>query len=123
MKTELREKYTILLKTLAGFDSLAIAFSGGVDSTFLLHAAGEALGDRILALTVDSPYIPDWEIEEAKKITADHNIRHLVVTASIPDQIKNNPGDRCYLCKSFLYQRKHILYPSKYFFPDLSTAN
>ena len=103
MKTELREKYNGLLKYLARLDSLAIAFSGGVDSAFLLHAASEALGDRILALTIDSPYIPDWEIEEAKKITADKNIRHIVVNAAVPEQIKNNPEDRCYLCKSFLF--------------------
>jgi len=103
MNTELREKYTGLLKYLAGFDSLAIAFSGGVDSTFLLHAGGEALGDRVLALTIDSPYIPDWEIEEAKKIAGGKNIKHLVVKAEIPEQIKNNPPDRCYLCKSFLF--------------------
>jgi len=103
MNSELREKYNDLLKYLAGLDRLAIAFSGGMDSAFLLHAAKEALGDRILALTIDSPYIPDWEIEESKKIAADKQIRHLVVNAAIPEQIKNNPEDRCYLCKSFLF--------------------
>ena len=103
MKTEPGEKYDRLLKTLSAHESLAIAFSGGVDSAFLLHAAKEALGNKILALTINSPYIPDREIEEATKFTSDRNIRHHVVNASIPDQIRNNPEDRCYLCKSFLF--------------------
>ena len=103
MNTVLRKKYERLLKKLSVLENLAIAFSGGVDSAFLLHAANEALGDKVLALTIDSPYIPDWEIEEASKFASDRNIKHIVINASIPDQIRNNPGDRCYLCKSFLF--------------------
>lgn len=103
MNTETGDKYKRLLKNLSGYESLAIAFSGGVDSAFLLHAAKEALGNKILALTIDSPYIPDWEIEEATKYAADRDIRHKVINVSIPDQIRNNPQDRCYLCKSLLF--------------------
>jgi pyridinium-3,5-biscarboxylic acid mononucleotide sulfurtransferase len=103
MQPELKEKYEGLLKYLSGLKNLAIAFSGGVDSAFLLHAAMEALGDKILALTINSTYIPDWEIDEAKKFAADKNIKHLVINSAVPEQIKHNPEDRCYLCKSFLF--------------------
>jgi uncharacterized protein len=103
MNTELSEKYRRLLKHLADLDNLAIAFSGGVDSTFLIHAAKEALGDRVLALTIRSPYIPEWEIEEARNLTSGKKIKHLIIETNIPEQIRNNPEDRCYLCKSFLF--------------------
>lgn len=103
MKKEVQKKYENLKSYLRKLDNLAVAFSGGVDSAFLLHAAGETLGDNVLALTINSPYIPDWEIEEAKEITESKGIKHQVVDVPVPEQIKNNPEDRCYLCKSFLF--------------------
>jgi uncharacterized protein len=103
MKPELQKKYNALIAYLGRLDNLAVAFSGGVDSVFLLHAAKEALGDKVLALTIDSPYIPDWEIDEAREIAAGKGIDHRVVEVPVPEQIKNNPEDRCYLCKSFLF--------------------
>lgn len=103
MKPEIKNKYDNLLSYLGKLDNIAVAFSGGVDSAFLLHAAKEALGKNLLALTINSPYIPDWEIAEAKEITASKGIKHQVVDVPVPEQIKNNPEDRCYLCKSFLF--------------------
>lgn len=103
MKQEIKQKYESLIGYLAKLDNLAVAFSGGVDSAFLLHASREALGDRVLAITVNSPYIPDWEIAEAREIAASKGIDHQVVDVPVPEQIKNNPKDRCYLCKSFLF--------------------
>jgi uncharacterized protein len=103
MKQEIQKKYDRLLSYLGKLDNIAVAFSGGVDSVLLLHAAKEALGEHVLALTVNSPYIPDWEIAEAKEITASKGIDHQVVDVPVPEQIKNNPEDRCYLCKSFLF--------------------
>jgi uncharacterized protein len=103
MKQELKKKYDGLISYLEKLDHLAVAFSGGVDSVFLLHAASEALGKHVLALTINSPYIPDWEIAEAKKITASKGIDHQVIDVPVPEQIKNNPEDRCYLCKTFLF--------------------
>jgi uncharacterized protein len=103
MKQEVQKKYNDLISYLEKLDNIAVAFSGGVDSAFLLHAAKEALGKNVLALTINSPYIPDWEINEAREITASKEIEHQIVDVPVPEQIKNNPEDRCYLCKSFLF--------------------
>jgi pyridinium-3,5-biscarboxylic acid mononucleotide sulfurtransferase len=96
-------KYEILLQYLKDLKKVAIAFSGGVDSTFVLAAAKEALGDNVLAVTIQTPYIPNWEIEEAKEIVTKLGIKHLIIQAPILESIKNNPEDRCYLCKHFLF--------------------
>lgn len=103
MNRPLEQKYKQLIGSLGKLDGLAVAFSGGVDSVFLLTAAREALGDRVLAITVNSPYIPDWEIDEARNIAAEKGIKHDVLEVSLPDQILNNPADRCYLCKTLLF--------------------
>jgi uncharacterized protein len=104
MDHKLREKYDKLFELLRETGGVAVAFSGGVDSAFLLHAAREALGDRVIALTVKSPYIPDWEIKEARKIAGTESIEHHILEVPIPEQILNNPGDRCYLCKSLIFK-------------------
>ncbi len=103
MKQVLQNKYNNLIKYLRKLENIAVAFSGGVDSVLLLQAAREALGDKVLALTINSPYIPDWEIAEAREFTSSKGINHKIVDVPVPEQIKNNPQDRCYLCKSFLF--------------------
>jgi len=103
MDENLKHKYDKLLESLKKLDGLAIAFSGGVDSAFLLHTAGQALGGKVIALTVKSSYIPDWEIKEAKKIAEDTGIEHHIIEVPVPEQIRNNPNNRCYLCKTFLF--------------------
>ena len=103
MEQKVQEKYDKLISSLRKLDGLAIAFSGGVDSVFLLHAAHEALGNKVLALTVNTDYIPDWEVDEARKLAGETGIEHHVIDVPIPEQIMNNPADRCYLCKTFLF--------------------
>lgn len=98
------EKYINLLQYLKELESVVVAFSGGVDSTFLLRAAKEALGDKAAALTVVSPYIPKWEIEEAKELVKEIGIRHeFLEVPVVMDEIKYNPEDRCYLCKRAVF--------------------
>ena len=99
------KKYNNLIKYLKNLESAAVAFSGGVDSTFLLASAREALSDNVVAFTVRSPYIPDWEIEEAKEIANKLSARHMVFETEISDSILNNPENRCYLCKKFIFTR------------------
>lgn len=92
------------MKYIKKLDSVVVAFSGGVDSTFLLKACKDALGDKAIALTIDSPYIPNWEIDEAKDLARAIGIKHEIIKLNeIPSMIKNNPSDRCYLCKKTLF--------------------
>lgn len=99
------KKYNKLIRYLKSLESVAVAFSGGVDSTFLLATAREALADKVVAFTVRSPYIPDWEIKEARQIADKLSARHMVFETEISDSILNNPGNRCYLCKKFIFTR------------------
>lgn len=98
-------KYKQLLKTLKELGNAAIAFSGGVDSTFLLFTAKKALGDKVLAFTIKTPYIPDWELEEARIFCKERGIKHRIIHAQIIEEILNNPKNRCYLCKKHVFTR------------------
>ena len=97
------EKYNELIKYLKSLGKVVLAFSGGVDSTFLLKAAKEALGDNVKAVTIMSPYIPKWEIAEAKELVKELGVKHEIIEAPIIDSIKFNPEDRCYLCKTAVF--------------------
>ena len=99
-------KYDNLIAYLKKLGNVAIAFSGGVDSTFLLVASKEALNDKVLALTVRAPYIANWEIDEAVELCKNLGISHQIVDAGIPDEIKKNPTDRCYLCKRKIFSNR-----------------
>jgi uncharacterized protein len=97
------EKYNVLLHWLGRLENAAIAFSGGVDSSFVLASAQQLLGERVLALTVKTPYIPDRELEEAKAYCKANNIRHRVIYGDIIPEIMHNPENRCYLCKRHIF--------------------
>src|SRR5262245_34640285 len=95
-------------------DGVAVAFSGGIDSTLVAKAAAMGLGDRAIAVTADSPSVPRSEIAEAKQIAAAIGIRHVVIpTAEFenPDYQRND-GSRCYYCKSELYDQIIARLPS-----------
>ncbi len=99
------KKYITLINYLKNLERVAVAFSGGVDSTFLLSAAREALSDNVVAFTVRSPYIPDWEIKEARQIANKLSAKHMVFETEISDSILDNPENRCYLCKKYIFTR------------------
>ncbi|WP_048826744.1 ATP-dependent sacrificial sulfur transferase LarE [Bacillus sp. B-jedd] len=103
-------KYKKLQSILTEMETIVIAFSGGVDSTFLLKAALDTLGpDKVLAVTADSETYPFEELEEAKRIARDLGARHEVIQTSelaIPGYAENTPN-RCYFCRKSLFE--HIL--------------
>jgi len=100
-------KFNNLLSYLKSLEKVAVAFSGGVDSTLLVKACQMALKDNVLAISMKTPYIPAWEIEEAVNFTREHNIRHKLFDIPFLHQLKENRKDRCYWCKSHLF--KHML--------------
>jgi pyridinium-3,5-biscarboxylic acid mononucleotide sulfurtransferase len=113
MSSELITQRDRLLAILAELPGVAVAFSGGIDSTVVAKAAVLALGNKSVAVTADSPSVPRSELATARDIAAIIGIRHVVIaTAEFdnPDYLKNG-GDRCYHCKSELYSRIEALLP------------
>jgi uncharacterized protein len=94
-----------LRETLTALPSALVAFSGGVDSAFLLRVTHEVLGSRCTALTTVSPATPAADRDDAQRLTAEMGITHVVVDTdelAIPGYAANSPN-RCYLCKDHLY--------------------
>src|ERR1700721_2845615 len=105
MDTTLTAKLDRMRATFAPMRSLIVAFSGGVDSTFVLKVAHETLGDSVLALTPTSPTMPDDDRDSALAMARLIGARHLIVEANeleIPGYAAN-PLNRCYLCKHNLF--------------------
>ena len=99
------EKLDRLREILRDLESLVVAFSGGVDSTFLMWVAADELKDRSLAVTARSETYPEWEYEEAASLANRFGFRHRIMETSelaIPN-FRENPPDRCYYCKSELF--------------------
>jgi len=96
--------YQQLLQHIKELKHAVVAFSGGVDSSLLAYVTHEALGNNMVAITVKTPYIPDWEIEEARLFAEKYNIAHKIIELGIPANIIQNPPDRCYLCKKKLFE-------------------
>ncbi len=103
----LQEKYNQLIELLKGLKQVAVAFSGGVDSTFLLHAAKEALGSNVIAVTARSYSFPQRELKEATEYADKKEIEHIIVDSEELDidGFSTNPKNRCYLCKSELFTK------------------
>ncbi|GHV76438.1 adenine nucleotide alpha hydrolase [Spirochaetia bacterium] len=100
MPSSLDEKYRALLAMIAEKGAVAVAFSGGVDSSFLCHASVAALGARAIAITVVSPMLPKSEIDCAAQVARKVGIEHLLIEESeIDDEVAANPKERCYYCK------------------------
>lgn len=107
MTKELQEKYEHLKSYLKSLESVAVAFSSGVDSTFLLKTAKDVLGDQVIAVTASSCSFPKREQEEAKRFCEENQIRHIVVESEELDieGFRQNPKNRCYLCKRELFEK------------------
>ena len=101
-----RERESALLASLRSLGDVAIAFSGGVDSSVLLIAAREALGERAVALIADSPSLARAELAEALEFARKLGCEPIVVaTDELEDpRYRANAGDRCYYCKATLFR-------------------
>ena len=102
----LAAKEARLHSRLEEFDSLLIAYSGGVDSAYLAYAASRALGDRMLCVTADSPSYPRRHRDLAERIAREFGLPHEFIETSEMDraEYRANPANRCYYCKTELYE-------------------
>lgn len=103
----IREKYENLKSIIKSYGSLAVAFSAGVDSTLLLKAAHDVLGDKTIAVTVRSRVVPGREIDGAAGFCEKEGITHII--CDFDDECREifaqNPPNRCYLCKNEILKK------------------
>lgn len=96
-------KFDALLTNLAPLGRAVVAFSGGLDSSLLVFAARRALGEGALAVTIDAPYMPRAEQEDAAALARHLGVRHRRLKVPFPEAVRDNPPERCYICKRTLF--------------------
>ena len=108
---EQKEKYAVLQDYLRSLKSVAVAFSSGVDSTFLLKVAKDTLGDQVIAVTAESCSFPKRELNEAIAFCKKEGIKHFVCESEELDieGFAQNPKNRCYLCKHELFEKIQVI--------------
>jgi uncharacterized protein len=107
MEQLIQEKYDSLKKIIAQASSATVAFSGGVDSTFLLKVCVDLLKDRALAVTARSDTFPVRELEEAQDLAKQFGVKHIIIDSEeleVPG-FSDNPPNRCFLCKTELFSK------------------
>ncbi len=103
-----RDKENLLERIIKECSGALVAFSGGVDSTYLLSVAAGALGPaNVLAVTIESPVVPPAEINEACRIARSFEVEHIVLKVDTMDieEVRKNRPDRCYHCKRSILER------------------
>lgn len=103
----LQAKLNKLKEIIYGYGSLAIGFSGGVDSSFLLAVSKEVLGENVIAVTISGAMNSKSELETAKLLASGLNVKHIMLGVELDDipLFRENPRDRCYHCKKALFSK------------------
>lgn len=105
MDANLEAKYTKLVEVLRSYENVAVAFSGGVDSTLVSYVAHKALGANMIAVTAQAPVVPEVEFTAADNFCLDHGITQEIVhpNSFVSDAVRFNAPDRCYECKKIIF--------------------
>ncbi|OHB86505.1 MAG: TIGR00268 family protein [Planctomycetes bacterium RIFCSPHIGHO2_02_FULL_40_12] len=105
------EKLSKLKKIVSELKSVVVAFSGGVDSTLVAKVCYDILKDNAMAVTARSETYPDFEFKEAQKLAKEIGIKHLVIDTSelAIEGFADNPPDRCYFCKTELFEKLKVI--------------
>lgn len=113
----MESRIELLKDIIKGYDSLAIAFSGGVDSAMLLITAHEILADKVLALTAKSPIYTKKELYDAQKFCAKYGINHSIISFELNELggVRENGPARCYHCKKSIFHKLMEVAASKGF--------
>src|SRR6266511_737375 len=104
---QLNTKLEALRERVRFVESSVVAFSGGVDSTFVLKVAHEVLGERAIGVTALSESLPTGELEEAQELARKIGARHIVLRTfeTLDENYLANAANRCYFCKTEMYAR------------------
>lgn len=100
MNSETETKYELLKSSLKQLESVVIGLSGGVDSSLLAKISHDVLGSRAIAVSIVSPMMPSWDLKDAKSLTAQLGMEHILLEEETIDAVvSQNPVNRCYHCK------------------------
>jgi len=121
----MEDKIRLLKERLAVFENAVIAFSGGVDSTFLARIARDVYGEKLLLITASSSTYPFYELDEAKSLAALLGINHRIIVSEEIDipGYADNPPDRCYYCKSELFRKIRYIADKEGYGPVFDGSN
>lgn len=121
----LENKLELLKQTITGYQSAVVAFSGGVDSTFLTMVTYQVLGRNMLAVTARSETYVDRELHFTQAFAAQHHIPHQVIETSelAIENFADNPPDRCYYCKKELYTKLNDIKEAHHFLNIFDGSN
>ena len=99
------EKYQALQNILASYKAVAVAYSGGVDSSLLVYVAHEVLGEKALAVTAIAPMVPDQEFDDARNFCKHYGIHQVFCKPEVMEleEVRHNAPDRCYVCKKGIF--------------------
>ncbi len=125
MRHTLAEKNHHLKRIVADSKSAVVAFSGGIDSTFLLAVCAEVLEGRVLAVTAESEIMPRHELVQARELTRRLGVAHVIVESNDLDidGFADNPPDRCYLCKKERFTKMRKIAAKKGFVSVFDGSN